>query len=73
MTTPAIEKSVLMTRALLTDDIETFRRLNADLDDVETRAFAALFTAAFFKAANDKFGKDYSVAGVIELGAAPLK
>lgn len=69
MTTPAIEKSVLMTRALLTDDIDTFRRLNADLDDVETRAFAALFTAAFFTAANDKFGKDYTVTGVIEFVA----
>jgi hypothetical protein len=67
--TPAIDKSVLMTRALLTDDIDTFRRLNAGLDGDETRAFAAVFTAAFYKAANDKFGKDYTVAEVIEFVA----
>jgi hypothetical protein len=29
MTTPAIDTSVLMTRALLTDDMDTFRRLSA--------------------------------------------
>lgn len=69
MTTPAIDKSVLMTRALLTDDIDTFRRLNAGLDGDETRAFAALLAAAFHKAANDKFGKDYTAADVIEFVA----
>jgi hypothetical protein len=69
MTTPAIDKSVLMTRALLTDDMDTFRRLNAGLDSEETRAFAALLAAAFYKATNDKFGKDYTVADVIEFVA----
>jgi len=69
MTTPVIDKAVLVMRALLTDDIDTFRRLNAGLDGDETRAFATLFTAAFYKAANDKFGKDYTVADVIEFVA----
>jgi hypothetical protein len=69
MTTPAIDKSVLVMRALLTDDMETFRPLHAGLDSDERRAFAAVFTAAFFKAANDKFGKDYTVADVIEFVA----
>jgi hypothetical protein len=69
MTTPAIDKSVLMSRALLTDDMDTFRRLNAGLDGDETRAFAALLAAAFSQAANDKFGEDYTVADVIEFVA----
>ena len=69
MTTPAIDKSVLMTRALLIDDIDTFRRLNAGLDGDETRAFAALLAAAFDKAANDKFGKGHTAAEIIEFVA----
>jgi hypothetical protein len=69
MTTPAIDTSVLMTRALLSDDMDTFRQLNAGLDDDGVRAFAALLGAVFFKAANDKFGKDYAVADVIEFVA----
>jgi hypothetical protein len=56
-------------RALLTDDIDTFRRLNAGLDGDETRAFAALLAAVFFMAASGKFGKDYTVADVIEFVA----
>jgi hypothetical protein len=56
MTTPAIDKSVIMTRAQLVDDMDTFRRLNARLDGDETQAFAAVLGAAFYKAANDKFG-----------------
>jgi hypothetical protein len=69
MTTPAIDKSVLVMRALLTDDMETFRPLHAGLDGDARRAFAAVFTAAFFKAANDKFGKDHTVGDVIEFVA----
>jgi hypothetical protein len=69
MTTPVVDKAVLVMRALLTDDIDTFRRLNAGLDGDETRAFATLFTAAFYNAANDKFGKDYTAADIIEFVA----
>jgi hypothetical protein len=69
MTTPVVDKAVLVMRALLTDDIDTFRRLNAGLDGDETRAFATLFTAAFHKAANDKFGKNYTAADIIEFVA----
>ena len=69
MTTPVIDKAVLVMRALLTGDIETFRRLNAGLDGDETRAFATLFTATFYKAANDKFGKGHKAADVIEFVA----
>jgi hypothetical protein len=58
-----------MTRALLTDDMDTYRRLNAGLDGEETRAFAAVVAAAFSQAANDKFGKNYTAADVIEFVA----
>jgi len=69
MTTPAIDKSARIIRAMLADDMDTFRPLHAGLDSDERRVFAALFGAAFYKAANDKFGKDYSTADVIEFVA----
>ena len=69
MTTPAIDKSARIIRAMLADDMDKFRPLHAGLDSDERRVFAALFGAAFYKAANDKFGKDYSTADVIEFVA----
>jgi hypothetical protein len=69
MTTPEIDKAVLMTRALITDDMDTFRRLNTGLNRDETNAFVTLFTAAFYKAANNKFGEDYTAADIIEFVA----
>jgi hypothetical protein len=69
MTTPAIDKAIIMTKALVTDDIDTFRRLNAELDSNETSAFVTLFTAAFYKAANDKFGKSHTASDIIEFVA----
>ena len=69
MTTPAIDKAVTMTRALITDDMDTYRRLNAGLNSDETHAFVTVFTAALYEAANDKFGKNHTVADVIEFVA----
>jgi len=69
MTTPAIDKSARILKALLADDMDTFRPLHAGLDSDERRVFAALFGAAFYKAANDRFGKDCTVADVIEFVA----
>jgi hypothetical protein len=69
MTTPAIDKSSRIIRAMLADDMDTFRPLHAGLDSDERRVFAVLFGAAFYKAVNDKFGKDYSAADVIEFVA----
>jgi hypothetical protein len=69
MTTPAIDRSVLIIRALLADDMDTLRPLHAGLDGNDSRVFAALLAAVFFKAANDKFGKDYTAADVIEFVA----
>jgi hypothetical protein len=69
MTTPAIDKSVLIIRALLADDMDTLRRLHAGLDDYESRVFAAVLTAAFSKAANDKFREHRATADIIEFVA----
>jgi hypothetical protein len=54
---------------MLADDMDTFRPLHAGLDSDERRVFAALFGAAFFKAVNDKFGKNYTEADNIEFVA----
>jgi hypothetical protein len=69
MTIPAIDTSIFMIRALLADDMETLRRLQAGLDGDESRVFAAMLTAAFNKAANDKFGKGHTTADVIDFVA----
>lgn len=69
MTIPALDSSVLVMRALLTDDINTFRRLHEGLNGDERRVFAALLTASFNKAANDKFGRHHTVTDVIEFVA----
>ena len=69
MTTPAIDSSILVMRALLTDDMNTFSHLHAGLIGDERRAFAALLTAAFNKAVNDKFGERHTVTDIIEFVA----
>jgi len=69
MTVPAIDSSIPVMRALLTADMDTFRRLHAGLTGDERRVFAALLTASFDKAANDKFGKHCTTADVIEFVA----
>jgi hypothetical protein len=57
VTTPAIDNSVTVLRALLTEDMETFRRLHAAQDAEERRAFAVVLTVAFAKAALERFGE----------------
>lgn len=57
MTTPAIDNSVTVLRALLTEDMDTFRRLHAAQNDEERRAFAVVLTAAFTTAALERFGE----------------
>lgn len=57
MTTPAIDNSVMVLRALLTEDMDTFRRMHAAQNGDERRAFAVVLTAAFTKAALARFGE----------------
>lgn len=56
MTTPAIENSVATLRALITKDMDTFRRGYAAQDAAERKAFALVMTASFVKAAAERFG-----------------
>jgi hypothetical protein len=69
MTAPAIDSSVLMLRALLNGDMDVFRRLHAGLNSDERRVFAALLTATFDQAVNDKFGQHHGTADIIEFVA----
>lgn len=57
MTTPAIDNSVMVLRAMLTEDMDTFRRMHAAQNGDERRAFAVVLTAAFTKAAVARFGE----------------
>jgi len=67
--TPAIDSSISALRALLIDDMDTFRRLHGQQNMDERRAFAAVLTAAFNEAATDKFGTQASASDVIEFVA----
>ncbi|HXL93518.1 MAG TPA: hypothetical protein VN969_31690 [Streptosporangiaceae bacterium] len=67
--TPAIDTSIAALRALLTDDMDTFRQLHGQQNADERRAFAAVLTAAFNKAVADKFGAHASAPDVIEFVA----
>lgn len=66
---PAIDKSITALRALVTEDMDTFRRLHGQQDADERRVFAVVLTAAFNQAASDKFGKHSTVSDVIEFVA----
>jgi hypothetical protein len=57
VTTPAIDNSVTVLHALLTEDMDTFRRLHQAQDAEERRAFAVVLTLAFTKAALERFGE----------------
>lgn len=57
MTTPAIDNSVMVLRAFLTEDMDTCRRMHAAQDGDEQRVFAVVLTAAFAKAVVARFGE----------------
>ena len=65
MTTSPIDNSVTVLHALLTEDMETFRRLHAAQNAEERRAFAVVLTAAFTTAALERFGEQPSPADII--------
>jgi hypothetical protein len=69
VTTPAIDNSVTVLHALLTEDMNAFHRLYAAQDDEEQRAFAAVLTVAFMKAAVERFGEHPSPDDIIEFVA----
>jgi hypothetical protein len=61
------DEQVAALRAQLADDVEEHRRLLAGLDlDSGGRAYIALIDAAFFEAAERRFGTGSTMADVIE-------
>jgi hypothetical protein len=69
MTTPAIDSSVSTLRALLSDDMDGFRRLHGQLKGDDRRTFAAVLTIAFNEEANNRFGNDHDTSDIIEFVA----
>lgn len=69
MTSMEVTSAVAALRALLTEDLGTYRRLHAGLDAGQRRAFAVVLTAAFNEAAVRRFGDDHAPAGIIEFVA----
>jgi hypothetical protein len=69
VTNPDVTSAVATLRALLTEDLDTYRRLHAGLDAGQRMAFAVALTVAFDEAAVRRFGDDHTQADVIEFVA----
>jgi hypothetical protein len=69
VTSTDVSSAVAVLRAFLTEDFSTYRRLHADLDAGQRRAFTLVVTAAFTSAAIDRFGERPPAADVIEFVA----
>jgi hypothetical protein len=69
VTNPDVTSAVATLRALLTEDLDTYRRLHAGLDAGQRMAFAVALTVAFDEAAVRRFGDDHTPAAVIEFVA----
>jgi hypothetical protein len=69
VTSTDVSSAVAALRAFLTEDFSTYRRLHADLDAGQRRAFALVVTAAFTSAAIRRFGEQPPAADVIEFVA----
>ena len=64
-----VTSAVAVLRALLTEDLGTYRRLHAGLDAGQRLAFAVVLTVAFGQAAVRRFGDDHTPAAIIEFVA----
>lgn len=69
MTTPSIDSAVAELRAFLAADMDLHRRLSEAQDADGKRAFAAVLTIAFTRAAEKRFGKHPSPEDVINFVA----
>lgn len=67
--TEVISSAVAVLRALLTEDLDTYRRLHAALDAGQRRALAVVLTVAFNEAATRRFGGQQTPADIIEFVA----
>jgi hypothetical protein len=66
MTTPAIDNSVAVLRALIAEDWDTFHRLHAAQDAEQRQAFAVVLAAAFVKSATQRFGEHPQSEDIID-------
>lgn len=66
MTNPDVTSAVAALRALLTEDLGTYRRLHARLGAGQRLAFAVVLTVAFDQAAVRRFGGDHTSAAITE-------
>lgn len=63
---PVTDDQVAALRALLRDDVDSYRQLSAALDRAEAgKGYTALVAAAFGEAVLRRFGKDHSQTDVI--------
>jgi hypothetical protein len=69
VTSMEVTSAVAALRALLTEDLDTYRRLHAGLDAGQRLAFAVVLTVAFDEAAVRRFGGDHTLADIIEFVA----
>jgi hypothetical protein len=69
VTNPDVTSAVAVLRALLTEDLDTYRRLHVGLDAGQRRAFAVALTIAFNEATVRQFGDDHTSASIIEFVA----
>jgi len=69
MATSEIDKSIAVLGALLTEDFDVYRRLNAELDAEASKVFAAVLGATFVEAATRRFGQKPDIPAIIEFVA----
>jgi hypothetical protein len=69
VTSMEVTSAVAALRALLTEDLDAYRRLHAGLDAGQRLAFAVVLTVAFDEAAVRRFGGDHTLADIIEFVA----
>jgi hypothetical protein len=69
VTSMKVTSAVAALRALLTEDLDAYRRLHAALDAGQRLAFAVVLTVAFDEAAVRRFGDDHTLADIIEFVA----
>jgi hypothetical protein len=67
--TSAVQQSIAILRAFLTENYDEYRRLNAGLSREDNPAYAIVLGAAFIDAVDHRFGRDYTAADVSDFVA----
>jgi hypothetical protein len=67
--TTDLDRSIAVIRALLAEDFDTYRHLNAELGASANKMFAVVLGTAFTEAASRRFGNEPSIAEIVEFVA----